>query len=236
MLSDSTPSAVAVWMDRLSDRIGALVPGCSRLSTRHPVKVSLVMTLLALFAAWSSTVVIAIGELWLGPSWGDSLCWYGLPGAALGCMVLMPLCLWLKRGFMRPFLVVVLSIIANVIQIYLLSYHPPDLGGLNFLWTGLAAGAAYSAAGLIAVHGRRWWLMFPASCVGILPHGVLVFNDELMSGRWLLPDQFVFYTFIGNFFATIFTSIGVAFGSVLWDWTPPAKFEPVEAQQTSASP
>ncbi len=35
------------WMDRLSDRLGSLIPGGSRWPPRHPVKVSLVMGILA---------------------------------------------------------------------------------------------------------------------------------------------------------------------------------------------
>jgi hypothetical protein len=43
------------------------------------------------------------------------------------------------------------------------------------------------------------------------------------------------YSFIANFFATIFVGVGVAFGSVLWGGTPPARFEPIEIQHSSAT-
>jgi hypothetical protein len=49
-------------MDRLAGGIASVIPGCSRLPTRHPVKVSLVMTLLALVAAWPSILITAFNR------------------------------------------------------------------------------------------------------------------------------------------------------------------------------
>lgn len=225
----------AAWMDRLADGIASLIPGCSRLPTRHPVKVSLVMTLLALLAGWSATALVLLDDALQLSTWGGEYLFYFLPGAFLGWMVLLPLSLWRKRGIARPLLVIVLSIVANVIHVHLLSTYPTGELSLIPVWTGVLAGLAYSTAGLVAAGGQRWWLVLPVSCVCVLTHYGLVMSESLMSGAWLIPDELIALSFLGNFFATIFAAVGVGFGSVLWDWTPPAKFEPVEEQQTSAS-
>lgn len=225
----------AAWMGRLSDRLGSLIPGGARLPARHPVKVSLVMTLLAMLAGWSAAALILVDDALLSSTWGGEYLFYVLPGAFLGWMVLLPLSLWLKRGVARPLAVIVLAIIANVIQIHLLSAYPTHKLGLLPIWTGTLTGVAYSAAGLVAVYGRRWWLVFPVSCVCILTYYGFAVIESLTSSVWLIPDELIALSFLGNFFATIFAAVGVGFGSVLWDWTPPAKFEPVEEQQTSAS-
>src|SRR4051812_2745431 len=52
----STPAAA--WMDRLSDRIGALVPGLRFIPPRHPLRVSLLMGLLGSLSAWVFLILL----------------------------------------------------------------------------------------------------------------------------------------------------------------------------------
>lgn len=220
-----------MWMDKLSDTIGSIVPGCSRWPARHPVKVSLVMFLLGSVAGWSASLVVAIDELLMGSVWGDELLWFAVPGAFLGWMVFLPLSQWLQRGVVRALVVVVLSIVANVIQVLLLN-RPTILSWLFPIWSGALAGVAYSAAGIVAVSGRRWWMAIPVVGLCILAHEALDVIDSPPSGIWLIPDEVVAYSLIANFFSMIFAGAGVAFGVALWDTTPRPKFEPESTDGT----
>ena len=59
----SAERPATIWMDRmdrLSDRIGSLIPGGSRLPPRHPVKVSLVMGFFGYLSGWLTVLP------WLG--------------------------------------------------------------------------------------------------------------------------------------------------------------------------
>jgi hypothetical protein len=220
-------------LDRLSNWIGAFVPGCARLPTRHPVKVSIVMGGLGLLAGWLTVAPVVALEAFghYNLQWLFNL----FPGALLSVVVFLPLMAWQQRPAGVMLLSLPLAWGAGFLHMVLIAQigrtdEGPTVEG--FVIAGALAGAIYAAAGIVVNTRREWWMLLPVISVSGLIHGALVATTGVVQPQMLnLPFQLhmlVYLAFAANLFSSVYAALGITLGSALWDRTEPPKFESVE--------
>lgn len=228
---NSTPMANA--MDRLSDWVGSLVPGCSRLGTRHPLKVSLVLGGLGVIAGW-----IAIGPLIIYHRFANTTNYEFMlqliPGLALGVIVLVPLLAWEQRSPVVMLIGVLLAFGAGYAHLKLIDFFISNMEGPfieNFAIAGALAGIVYAVAGISVNRRREWWMLAPLMAIS---GGLHAANAATQDSMLSLPvpydiDILIEMSLAANVFAGVYAALGITLGAALWDRTAPEKFEMEES-------
>lgn len=246
--ADRPITPAAAWMDRLPERLGALVPGGSRLPARHPVKVCLVMGALgsvagALFA-WDSVIWPLIPDSPLKQTVRQILLVSEYTCASV--IVLAPLCLW---SGCRPWLVVLSPVpgIANyLIWISILrffDYAKEAFDELTWIWlsdlyndiTCAILASTYALFFSFIVHRRRMIIVGLSTILCFLEDAAfqrLVPLIGSISGPWF--DQIGFSMLHVAFWSSIYATIAICLSIAIWDGTPRQKFEPREAEITDS--
>jgi hypothetical protein len=232
---DMAITPAAAWMDRLSDRIGGMVPGGSRMPARHPIKVSLVMGVLGLIAGWLTTAAFYVLRDFSTSRPAQLISF--VPGTVLGLCVLLPLMFWQGLPGARCTLGVLLSFLAGWMHLAIIGREPPEVSACAF--AGLLSGFAYAWAGAASSRKNIWWMILPVPLASAALHAALIvcIDPQYGSIRWL-PNwvhESAQIMFAANLFAGIFACVGITFSHSLWDTTPRPKFEPCESARTDGA-
>lgn len=228
-----TVTPAAAWMDRLSDRVGSLIPGGSRLPPRHPVKVSLVMGVLGLIAGWVSIAPLLLFQEIMGFGIAEGLMFLTM-GLACGLLVFVPLLAWsgllIRHHIAAPFTTIVAAM-AHMKSFAMLSgIEEPDAAA-GMLLAGFTCGCSYGIAGILFFH-RRWVLEFLVTIlVACLSHRAYWFLVAYQGSISFIPaplDDIVELSLPTLLFAMLYAGIGMGFGISIWDRTPRPKFAPHE--------
>ncbi len=226
-MTNVTPAAV--WMDRLSDRLGSLIPGGHRLPPRHPLKVSLVMMVLvaANFCPMQNLAVLL--GLVLRDSAHEGLM-IVMVFLGFGMLVLIPWAAWLGARLIWQILLV---------PYFILALHLTSQYGLRLLYPGyelrgLEIGVLFGLAGLfLAGRWRPVWLIavIVASAISLEPTSY--FLRYLMRSVDLTFHLRPYVNFpLNGMWAVLlgitpyFALMALCLGGLLWDRTPRAVLEP----------
>lgn len=238
-MSQQCERPAVIWMDRLSDRIGALVPGLRFLPPRYPLKVSLVLGILGLMSAWAEMGILALSQLNL-PVLGMDLFRF-VAGFAFGTIVLAPWAHWAgltKRSII--WLVIYSTAVyyaADQISLWFTRGSNPLMAAV--LW-GLIISASLGLAGMISM-GRwhlAWFLWNVTVCVTISLLLGFIFTETQRRPEILrfIPFGLQTLVLLAAYFTTFQTASALCLGMLLWDATPPPKFEAEEDATGAESP
>lgn len=226
----------ANWMDRLSDWIGSLVPGCGRLPARHPLKVSLVMGWLGLISGWATMAVGGIFSLIVGRGNPfDEHPVFLAGGIVMGLILVAPWACWIgmRRRWALP--LVVYCSVAHYLSFLVIDRLDRSGEGWTLACFGLLTGLAVALAGMVIT--QRFllpWLVVTA-----------LISSGSISSFWLIKDLHLLTTFLPReaemifvvawFFSLLHTPLALCLGWLVWDWqqTMP-KFEPVNSPESPA--
>jgi len=235
-----TGNSPAACMDRLSDRLGSLIPGGYRLPPRHPVKVSLVMGILGWITGWLMCLsFLGIRSLERAISAHEYPAivlvvvtgFFSLPG--LG--VLVPLCLWGGRRWPAAACSLLFAVLPYPVLQLWSSYairqgwfpiQRPTWESFWFFAGLFAISAASHVLGIVLLLRRNVWAVLITTTVtssliaATLLEGVLAMDSVWLVG--LFRASLVY-----GMVATVCLAIlAICLGIALWDTTPRAVFEP----------
>src|SRR5262249_4771110 len=145
-LPNSPKTSVSVWLDRISDRLGSLIPGGSHWQSRHPVKDSLVMALLRMITGWGT-----VGPMFLTAFLGSLmnchptrdhrwLCPILVPLPAFsvsGLLLIVPLSLWLERRRLLAACCLPFTIFSHYVFVIVLWFCDDMIFISEIEWNGL---------------------------------------------------------------------------------------------------
>ncbi len=218
-------------MDRLSNRIGSFVPGCSRLPPRHPVKVCLVLAYSGILAGWSGVAALLMIYAIIGHELVMLLV-AACTGFPLGISQLIPLLIWMDKSndrcFVAPFAASTATMIQLALYIQIDDYSPQweilitAIGGLLQAVFGLFLLNVWSFRAI------AFSVLIGVSC-GIIrswlePEATLHFIPILSQ---YIPMQFQYVAWMGfnaNNLSLFCIGIGVSLSTVIWDRTPAPTF------------
>lgn len=230
-------------MDRLSDRIGSLIPGGSRLPPRHPIKVSLVMGLLGLLSSWADVGLKSLTKL--ADSHFQISSDESLPTAVgVGMIIVMPLAIWLGQKWSRVLCSVAVGSVLTAIAMHLAGMHrfrmilkypfhspPVELRHTILIYCGLG----FLMGILIAGSARPKKHLPSAVLCGIVLAAAMFAQTAARYWRadhlrkFLPLNRYASWMIVAAFNAfdqsLLHVSLALALGAALWDATPLPKFE-----------
>lgn len=228
-------TAAAAWMDRLSDRLGALIPGCSRLPARHPIKVSVVMGALGLFSGWASMIVGAAVSLLLSPTRIQETPVFITAGAMQALIVIAPWAVWL--GARRRWLLALLPycFLANIGCYAAIDQYRVGHQFVGLFLFGFLTGLYLSVAGLCLIQRMKpLWLLSTALISALGTCSFLMIREHRLINQWL-PQEVELPLIIAWLFSLIHSPSALCLGFLLWDTTPRPKEIPADDQTADPS-
>lgn len=210
----------ANWMDRLSDWIGSLVPGCGRLPARHPVKVTVVMGLLGLSSGWATMVLSLLATLVYEKNAriGEHEAFL-VTGAALASLVAIPWSVWL--GVRKRWLILFFPycIAAGYGSFKLTEPFQGSRQEVGLFFLGASVGLAMSAVGLLIIRRPRIVWLIVTVLVSGGSQSLFVFIQDNPLLRSSLPMEVMIVFIVGWFFSLLHLPLAVCLGYLLWDRT-----------------
>jgi hypothetical protein len=213
-----TPAAAG--MDRLSDRLGAILPGGSLLPPRHPAKVSLVMAFLGLASGWLSMALGTAASLLSTRTSGSAETPIFLTaGAVQALVVVAPWACWSGIRWRWIALLIAYCFLANIASFFIVEQlrSRSDFGLFVF---GLLTGLYLSLPGLIPFHPVKlmWSAATAVICALVMSLFELIRDQTLL--RQVLPGDAVLPMVIAWFFSLIHLPGALCLGFLLWDTAP----------------
>jgi hypothetical protein len=231
-----------MWMDRLSDGIGSLIPGGYRLPPRHPVKVSLVLGVLGFTVGWLICVCLfstrylprAMTDSFIAPL---SVC--GVY-AISGLFVLMPLSVWANQRFILTACSWLVPCTAYPLMLAWSGFAlargwiPADVPTLrSFLCFAIliAIPAAVHASWIVCtIRKNRLAVFVSATTLCSLLGAVLL--QWFIYMRTTQTVALVDFSILSTVSTVCMTTLAICLGISLWDTTPRPKFELSEPRNT----
>lgn len=220
------PTSAVAWMDRLSDRLGAFIPGGSRWPARHPVKVSLVMGLLGLISGWGSMAFGAAVTVLRGQPPFDEQPTFLASGVLLAAVVMLPWAAWIGTRY-RWFIPLAVYCSAANYTCYCVSELDRrgnnEIGLIEF---GFLSGLYLSAAGqcLTRRFHPLWCLVIAVISGAAIGSHLILWNCHLFDP--LLIRRITIPLVIAWFFSSLHMTSAICLGYLLWDHPPRPKFLP----------
>lgn len=226
----SNVNAPTKWMDRLSDAVGAAIPGGSQLSPRHPVRVSVVMGLCGVASGWLSALFGLVVVMFFFPK-DSGVLMFASSGLGYGIVVLIPWILWSSRSGWWILLLVPYAFVVQLWLSFLAMQYDGESWMLPLFFWGFAWAASLGGIGMY-LQRRCWflWLLAMALLTGcFFPASMYCLESMASALASLLPTGPLksMVTF-GWIFSAWNAFTAVWMGILLWDRLPQLLWVPSE--------